>query len=163
MTSYRSNVSSWVSQGAVDPPRMSGNFIVDDDYEYGDSYFKENFRPILNFLSLKEYNNIVSSCGILIFNHVRQQGVANIISLGYLGAKLFLNKKSPVYKYYKDLGVDINTIQDITEEQLINNLTMAAFKNNQKLFSDIYSKKAVLEKVNKLLDILSKEVTENER
>ena len=146
------------------PLNYGGNkAYIDFVVEQGNSYFKENFKPILNFLPLKEYNNIVSSCGFLMFNHVRQQGVANIISLGYLGAKLFLNKRSPVYKYYKDLGIDVNAIQDIAEVQLNSNLTINGFKNNQKLFSDIYSKKAVLEKVNKLLGVVSKEVAKNER
>ena len=43
-------------------------------------------------------------CDTLIFNHIRQQGVGNIITLGYLGAKIYLNKKSPVFEFYKNVS-----------------------------------------------------------
>jgi hypothetical protein len=53
-------------------------------------------------------------------------------------------------------------LDDLTESELNTNLTPPSFKNNRKVFSEIYSAKAVTTKAETLLAIVSKEVLANE-
>ena len=120
----------------------------------GKELLGDHFFPITNFMSLDEYNEILLSCDTLIFNHIRQQGVGNIITLGYLGAKIYLNKKSPVFEYYKSEKITLFEINDLTNKKLNYKLTESEFIQNRNLFLKLYSKVSVQEKVNQLFTIL---------
>lgn len=122
----------------------------------GQELFGDNFVPLINFMALEKYNEILLSCGTLIFNHVRQQGVGNIIIMGYLGAKIYLNPKSPVYGYYKDLGMHINSLKKLDSEKNLYPLTKKEVLNNKKIFFDLYSKESVLKKVQKMFEVIEK-------
>lgn len=121
----------------------------------GKHYFKNSFMPLVDFMPLADYNQIISTCGYVVFNHVRQQAVGNIISLGYLGAKLFLNHKSPVYKYYKKVGVNVFDITNLTQKGIDEPLSLASHKVNKELFTNLYSEKAVLDKIKKLFEVVA--------
>jgi hypothetical protein len=113
-----------------------------------------NFHPLTDFMPLEKYNEVLLSCGTLIFNHIRQQGVGNTITLGYLGAALYLNAKSPVYSYYQSLGMKIFKIDEITS-QLLYKLNDYEVNNNQTILLDLYSRKAVHNKIKTLVQIVS--------
>jgi hypothetical protein len=121
----------------------------------GKEIFGDSFVPLLDFMSLDKYNEILSSCGFAIFNHVRQQGVGNIVSMGHLGAKLFLNSKSPVLKYFSNLGMKIFDIDTMNEFQLSENITNQELDINRMVLNNEYSKKAVNDKVLNLLKIVN--------
>lgn len=130
--------------------------------EKGNYFFGENFMPLLNFMPLQEYNQLISSCGFVIFNHIRQQAVGNIITLGYMGAKIFLNDKSPVFKYYKSLGISVYSIKDLNEISLKTNLNSDEFKNNKHLLFENYSNEAVKNKIKDLFSIVDKELNKKQ-
>jgi dTDP-N-acetylfucosamine:lipid II N-acetylfucosaminyltransferase len=135
---------------------------IDFVIERGRYYLGSNFIPITDFMPLDKYNDILLSCGFIIFNHIRQQGVGNIITLGYMGAKIFLHEKSPVYAYYKSYGFNVNSIIELNQNTLNSNLTLVEYKNNKSLFYSLYSEEAVKEKIKDLFSILAKiEITKN--
>lgn len=135
---------------------------IDFVIERGRYYLGSNFIPITDFMPLDKYNDILLSCGFIIFNHIRQQGVGNIIALGYLGAKIFLHEKSPVYAYYKSYGFNVNSINKLNQNSLNSYLTLVEYKNNKSLFYSLYSEEAVKEKIKDLFSILAKiEITKN--
>lgn len=137
------------------PLSYSGNSQYKEKVlQVGRELLGSNFYPLLDFMTLEEYNKILLSCGTLIFNHVRQQGVGNIIILGYLGATLFLNAKSPVYSYYKSLGMKIFTVQEVSS-QLSYTLEEQEVKNNQTILFSLYSRDAVHDKIKSLVQIVS--------
>lgn len=123
--------------------------------ELGTKLFGDNFVPLTTFMSLDHYNKILLSCGIIVFNHKRQQGVGNIITMGYLGAKLFLNNESPVYSYYKKIGLNVFTINQLNDNQ-INKSNQELYFNNSTIFKELYSEKAVHQKIKELLLIVSR-------
>lgn len=131
--------------------------------EYRDQIISEgkrllghNFLPITEFMSLKDYNKLLISCGTLIFNHVRQQGVGNIISMGYLGAKLFINEKSPVYKFFKNEGIVMNSIQELDQMNLNSNLTEKSFHHNKTVLYKLYSEEKSIKKIKDLIDVVER-------
>ncbi|MDT0552275.1 TDP-N-acetylfucosamine:lipid II N-acetylfucosaminyltransferase [Urechidicola vernalis] len=109
-----------------------------------------NFSPILNFIELEEYNKILLSCRIVFFNHIRQQAMGNIITLGYMGATLFINKKSPVHKFLKDNEFIHYTIDDLNIVLLNAELEENIKKKNRLVLEDLYSFEKVLKKVQSL-------------
>ena len=70
------------------------------------------FNPILEFMTLEKYNQLVLSCNTVIMHHVRQQALGNIFMSLYLGMRVFLNKKSITYKYMKDVGMIIFDLEN---------------------------------------------------
>ena len=82
----------------------------------GKKLFPDCFKPLTTFLPLEEYNEIISRCGIVIMNHYRPQGMGNIITSLYMGAKVFLND-TDAYNYFKKLGCHIYLI----DKDMVNN------------------------------------------
>lgn len=86
-------------------PRYSKAII-----SHGETLFPNNFKPLTSFLSLEEYNQILSRCGIVIMNHYRPQAMGNIIASLYMGAKVFMNN-TDAYQYLKELGCYVYLIE----------------------------------------------------
>ena len=128
----------------------------------GKQYLGNNFVPLTNFLTNKAYNDLLSNCGFLIFNHLRQQGVGNLIMLGYRGAKIFLHEKSPVFTFYKNLGMHIYSTQTMSQQMLAAGLTESQHVDNQKVFYSNYSNVAVKEKIKTLLKTVQDEITKKQ-
>lgn len=95
------------------------------DQSYGDVVeregqrrFGKNFISMRDFLSLQEYNIVLRKCGFVIMNQDRSQGGANsVISLFY-GAKVFMSDRSPLFSFFKELGMSIFSVQHdlVTQE-----------------------------------------------
>ena len=82
----------------------------------GHNYFGEQLVPLFNFMSNIEYINFLSNIHIAIFNHNRQQGMGNIITLLGLGKKVFIRNDITSWKYFEKLGIKIfdNKIIDLS-------------------------------------------------
>lgn len=78
----------------------------------GEAMLGDNFLPINKYLPLSDYNNIISSCGFTIMNHVRQQGIGNITAQLMRGGKVMLRPENPIYKYYMRKGIKVYPITD---------------------------------------------------
>lgn len=84
----------------------------------GFEIFGNKFEPITEYVSVDKYYRQLSSIDIAIMNHYRQQGAGNIVSLLYLGKKIYLNEKVTTYKTYIDWGLNIYPIKDIEKLNL---------------------------------------------
>ncbi|MBG6236599.1 hypothetical protein IWX76_003193 [Pedobacter sp. CAN_A7] len=62
----------------------------------GNKYFGSNFKPLVEFMPLNEYQLIVNECGIVWMNHKRQQAAGNLL-FSFLAKKIVvLNSVSPL-------------------------------------------------------------------
>ncbi|WP_298556295.1 TDP-N-acetylfucosamine:lipid II N-acetylfucosaminyltransferase [uncultured Algibacter sp.] len=120
----------------------------------GNKLLGDNFQPILSFMPLEKYNKLILSCGHVIFNHIRQQAVGNIITMGYVGAKLYFNKNSVAYKYYKSVDLEIHSMNDVNDKNLNKPMTKKGFKNNQMILTGLYSLENVQNKIKELFEIV---------
>jgi dTDP-N-acetylfucosamine:lipid II N-acetylfucosaminyltransferase len=77
------------------------------------------FKVLDGFMPKESYFDLLTDCGVVIMNHVRQQAGANINVMLFMGAKVFLNSKSPFYEYYKSQGAVIYTVDDIKNDPSI--------------------------------------------
>lgn len=112
---------------------LSGRKIIvplsygDDEYrdrviDLGQKLLGPAFMPLTAFLPYDEYIHILTSCGVLMMNHLRQQALGNICISGLLGAKLLLNRRSPLFNWLTEKGISVNDIETadltpLTQEQ----------------------------------------------
>lgn len=113
--------------------------------------------PLLDFLERDEYNKIMLNCGVVIMNHYRQQAVGNIVTALWLGAKIYMSERSPVYRHFIDLGAKIYTVEkDLKPDnpESLSPLTNQEKENNREVIYKEYSKKNMLEKTQLLVNQL---------
>lgn len=120
----------------------------------GVKYFGESFKPLVNFMPLCEYIENISSCGYVIMNHCRQQAYGNIVTMLYLGAKVFLREENPLYSYLKSKGMHIFSIQELEKvkslgERLEENIVL----ENRSILSLLLSKNTIENHVKKILKL----------
>lgn len=121
----------------------------------GKRRFGENFMPLTDFIPLADYVGLLSSCGIVVFNHTRQQGVGNLVVMGYLGAQIFLNDKSPVLEYYKEEKAVVFAVSALDQKTLGNPLQPAEKAYNKSVFERLYKRETVFGRTLELLEIVS--------
>jgi len=132
---------------------------------YGDSNYatyitstmlKNNIpiTPLLNFMPLEEYNQIIFTCSIVIMNHKRQQGLGNIVALMYRGAKIFLNEDNPVYQYYKEKGAILFSINELNNKSIALPLSKKEIETNRKILKENLSAETMIKKTRNLIEIM---------
>lgn len=89
----------------------------------GQQNFDKNFTALRDFMPLDQYQKIIGSCNILIMNHYRQQGVGNILSMLWMGAKVFLSEKSILFKIFQEMGCAIFSVENDLESNNLDCLT----------------------------------------
>jgi len=67
---------------------------------FGKKIFGNKFFPLESILERSEYNKMLSSIEIAIFNFDRQQGIGNINALLYLGAKVYIRKTTTMWNFF---------------------------------------------------------------
>lgn len=77
----------------------------------GQKLFGSAFEPLTDFLSYDEYIRILTSCGTLMMNHLRQQALGNICISALLGAKLLLNRRNPLFDWLTGKGISVHDIE----------------------------------------------------
>ena len=82
----------------------------------------QNIRLLDTFMPFEEYSNILKSCRIGVFGHMRQQAVGNIVLSMQQGRKIFLWRDSILYQYFKNAGYIVYTIEDDLTVENINTL-----------------------------------------
>lgn len=123
----------------------------------GKNIFKNNFYPLIDFMPLEEYNELISTCSIVIMNHLRQQAGGNIIVMLYLGAKIFLNKENLFYEFYKNKGAIIFSMDELNNENISNNLTDEEVEINRNVLRNTCTENVVIHKTKTMIDIVMKD------
>lgn len=104
--------------------------------DYGYKYLKEKFVPLMDFMPIDEYKNILSEVDIGVFNHNRQEGLANIWTLMFLGKTVYLQKNISSAKYFRRVGIKIKYVENIEQEGVIC-FEKSIIEDNQKRLSAI--------------------------
>ncbi len=124
----------------------------DEISDEGSNLFGENFMPLIDFIPIDDYIGLISSCSVVIMNHIRQQALGNIIAMMYLGTTVFLKKENPVYKFFKDKDATVFSIEELeNNHDLINyRLSQDEIEKNRVILRSNWSR-AVAQKKTKTL------------
>lgn len=124
--------------------------------ESGEDLLKDLFIPMIDFISLKEYNEILQSCAVGIFYHYRQQGMGNIIAMLWMGSRIYMSTKNPAYHYFLRIGVKVFDLdRDFSlykNTPLSNEDTIA----NRKILTANFAPEIVAQQYKLVLDIILK-------
>jgi dTDP-N-acetylfucosamine:lipid II N-acetylfucosaminyltransferase len=82
----------------------------------GKEFFSDKFIILEKLLNENEYSNLLASVSVAIMNHNRQQGLGNVLSLLYLGKKVYLKKETTAFKYFSNLRIEIFSTENINNE-----------------------------------------------
>jgi dTDP-N-acetylfucosamine:lipid II N-acetylfucosaminyltransferase len=126
---------------------------------FGSARLKSNLFSLDTFMPLSEYNKLISSCSIVIMNHLRQQGLGNILTLMYSGAKVYLQPSNPIYLTLKtDLGAHISSMAELIPENknVFKPLAEHEVKENRMIIYNFIGKDVMRQKTKKLIETLAK-------
>lgn len=85
------------------------------------------------------YIELLHRCRVGVFGHIRQQALGNISLLMKQGCKVFLYKDSVAYKYFKELGAYVYSIEDdLSQEAIDTPLDEKQIAYNRSLFENEY-------------------------
>lgn len=114
----------------------------------------ENFIPVTDFMPIEQYVQLISSCSIVIMNHLRQQALGNIVIMMYLGAKVFIDKQNPIYSFFKKEGAFVYSLDDFISEHP-HRLDMVSVEQNRHILQRHWSRKVILEKTRLLIETVT--------
>ena len=100
------------------------------------SIFGHKFIPLLDFMVFDDYMKILSKIDIAVFNHKRQQGMGNTISLLGMGKKVFMRDDVTPYAMFTELGVKAYPISDLNLSLICKDIATS----NKRVVSQYFSK-----------------------
>src|SRR5690606_38650674 len=102
----------------------------------GEKIFGKNYTGMFDFLSYNDYLSFLAGMDIIIFNHFRQQGMGNCIQALGLGKKVYLNQKSKQFKFLKEKGLTVFSIDELDTTKIENKLRI----KNQEIVVNYFSR-----------------------
>lgn len=108
--------------------------------DYGKEKLKDKFTPLRTFLPLNEYNKLMTQAEVCVYGNWRQEAFGNILVALYLGAKVFLSKRSPLIALFKDMGIKIYILEKAKHNDLITPLSTKDKERNRNIIGTTYTK-----------------------
>ena len=134
-----------INNTKISAPLSYGNkAYADKVISVGKQLFGQDFFGITEYMSLDDYNKYLLSNGIFIYGNWRQEAVGNILIAMYLGGKVFLSAKNPLFEFYKGKGLEIFTIENMNKIDLETPLSQEAISHNRTILRNMYSKERQL-------------------
>lgn len=126
----------------------------------GNKMFPDVLEPLVDFMPLHEYNKHLEQCGIVIMNHYRQQAVGNVLTMLWMGAKVYLDERNTLFHYLKRIGIYVFSIQkDLRSDNpnVFNLLEKNFQESNREILKGEIGQKALLEKLRSQLETIMHE------
>ena len=114
----------------------------------GYEIFGDKFKPIIDYMNEQDYYKFLSTIDIGIFNHNRQQGMGNIITLLGMGKKVYMNPEVTTYEMFIDKNIKVNSFK-LFDLKL---LTTETIKNNISLIKKYFSETEFSNQLSKLFE-----------
>jgi dTDP-N-acetylfucosamine:lipid II N-acetylfucosaminyltransferase len=100
-------------------------------------WFGDSFIPLTSFMPLAEYLSFLKCIDVAIFNHNRQQGMGNTITLLALGVKVFMRSDVAQWRFFNDLNIGIYDINEISIDAMLSSAPSDNIEIVQERFSKI--------------------------
>lgn len=86
---------------------------VEEIRSLGKELFGDDFVPLTEFMKKDEYLELLSGTDIVVFNHRRQQGMGNLITLLGLGKKVYIRNETTPWEFFKEIGVEVFNFEEL--------------------------------------------------
>lgn len=125
----------------------------------GKDLFGENFIPLMDYLPLSEYNQVMNSCGSLVLGQMQQAATCNILTAVWSGLKVFLPSDSMNYAHYVDEGIDVYPLESINESLISIPRTEYEIHNSRCRIEKLYSYRQWKEDLKESLTIIEESLS----
>ena len=122
--------------------------VVEYVKEKGQELLGDCFIPVLNYMSLEEYNRFLCSSRTYIYGNYRQEAFGNIVVALFLGGAVFLHPSNVLLKEFKSMGCICFSTEELTEK-IHYYLTDEERKNNREILLRHYDSHRLLEIIKK--------------
>ena len=118
--------------------------------EGGRKLLGSRFCPLLDFMPLEEYNKLQLSISVALYGNWRQEAVGNILVFLFMGTKVFLSRRNPVYEWALAHGLKVFELEGITQEQLDTPMTVSEKISNREIVQNSFTKERLLKLIKDL-------------
>lgn len=104
-----------------------------------------------DYIPLHEYNKTFLRLNAVILAAWRQESQGTAIMAFYLGIKVIMSEKSPLYKWFVDCGFSVFTIENVSSNDYLEPLSLELKKKNREIVLQRYSESCVVKTFKKEL------------
>lgn len=116
------------------PLSYGGSIQYGDEVEKGYiNVFGKRVETLRRYLPLHEYNNTFLRLRAMFLSAWRQESQGTAIMGFYLGVKVYMSLKNPLYNWFKDCGFVVFDIETISNDSFITPLSLEEKKHNRNL------------------------------
>lgn len=109
--------------------------------------FPNRIKTLLNYIPLHEYNKSFLSYNTMVMSAWRQESIGTIMLAFYLGIKVYMSEKSPLYNSWKKEGFKIYSIESSEIERISEPLSMENKMHNRNLLLKTYNEQNIINNV----------------
>lgn len=107
--------------------------------------FSDRVKTLRQYIPLHEYNKMFLEINSCIMSAWRQESIGTIIMCLYMGVKVFMSNKSPLYKWLVECGFKLYELESATHEMLETPLDSDIREDNRNLVLERYNEDKVAE------------------
>jgi hypothetical protein len=115
---------------------------------YGKQRLGDKFLPILDFLPLERYLELLDSVDIGVFNQDDQQAMGNMLTLLGMGKTVYLRRDTSTWLFFESLGLHIFEVQSFN----LTRLTQQQSHLNMNIISKHFSKTRLIQQLKAIFD-----------
>ncbi|WP_436322947.1 TDP-N-acetylfucosamine:lipid II N-acetylfucosaminyltransferase [Vibrio cidicii] len=123
--------------GKIYCPLSYGNpFYASEIKKLGEAMFGDKFYPLMDFMPIEKYNQILDEVDIAIFAHNRQQAMGNIINILGRGKAVFMRDDTSSYSLFTKLGIKVCSLDTLSLDVLPREVAIANNRRVRNYFSE---------------------------
>jgi hypothetical protein len=97
--------------GEIVVPLSYGNAAYRDAIlQAGRDRWGDRFQPLTDYMASDAYARLIAGSTHLVMNHLRQQGLTNILIALQAGTRVVMRKENPLFPYLAELGLPADDI-----------------------------------------------------
>lgn len=131
----KANLTGECKVNIICPLSYGGEGWAEQVEQLGKQLFANDFNALRKFIPFDEYNTLLNKIDIAVFNHRRQQAVGNVASMLSKGKKVYLNRDSVLFNYFKSLEVEVFDINEFNLDSISESSRKQNIENMRKHFS----------------------------
>lgn len=116
----------------------------------GRSMLGDSYAPLHSFMPLEEYNKLQQSVSVAIYGNWRQEAIGNILISLYLGAKVYLAKRNPVYEWAHRHDLIVFPLEEISQTGIDTPLPESDKEHNKSILRSLYCKERMFQLIREL-------------
>jgi dTDP-N-acetylfucosamine:lipid II N-acetylfucosaminyltransferase len=111
--------------------------------DFGLASFGDRFEPIQEYMPREEYYHKLQEASFAVFGALVHQGFGNLMTLLFMGFKVFMFNENPVYIQLKNLGLILFPLESLESNSFKNPLSREEKNHNRTILNEVLSEDRV--------------------